>query len=42
MKTLILFVQTTMLGGLFFLIPIVALVIILAKALEYAKLRVDQ
>ena len=37
MRTLIRFVQTTIFGGLFFLIPIVVLVIILAKALEYAN-----
>jgi uncharacterized membrane protein len=35
MKTLARFVRTTVLGGVFFLIPIVVLVIILAKAFEY-------
>jgi uncharacterized membrane protein len=37
MKTLARFVQTTVLGGVFFLAPIVVLIIILAKALEYAN-----
>jgi uncharacterized membrane protein len=31
------FIRTTLLGGVFFLIPIVVLVIILAKALEYSN-----
>jgi uncharacterized membrane protein len=37
MKTLTRFVRTTFLGGLFFLISIVVLVIILAKALDFAN-----
>jgi hypothetical protein len=37
MNTLTRFVRTTILGGVFFLIPIVVLVIVLAKALEYAN-----
>jgi uncharacterized membrane protein len=37
MKTLTRFVRTTSLGGVFFLIPIVVLTLILAKALEYAN-----
>ena len=37
MKTLTRFMRTTFLGGLFFLIPIVVLIVILAKALEYVK-----
>jgi uncharacterized membrane protein len=37
MKTIAQFVRTTILGGVFFLAPIVALIVILAKALEYAK-----
>jgi uncharacterized membrane protein len=37
MKTLARFVHTTILGGVFFLAPIVVLMIILAKALEYAN-----
>jgi uncharacterized membrane protein len=37
MKTLTRFVRTTFLGGLFFLVPIVVLIIILAKALDYAN-----
>ena len=37
MKTLTRFIRTTILGGVFFLIPIVVLIIILAKALEYAN-----
>jgi len=37
MKTLIRFMRTTILGGVFFLMPIVVLMIILAKALEYAN-----
>jgi uncharacterized membrane protein len=37
MKTIAHFVRTTILGGLFFLAPIVVLVVILAKAFDYAK-----
>jgi uncharacterized membrane protein len=37
MKTLTQFVRTTILGGLFFLAPIVVLIVILAKAFDYAK-----
>ncbi len=37
MKTLTRFVRTTILGGIFFLIPIVVLGIVLAKALEYTN-----
>ncbi len=37
MKTIAHFVQTTILGGVFFLAPIVVLVVILAKAFDYAK-----
>jgi uncharacterized membrane protein len=37
MKTLALFVRTTILGGIFFLAPIVVLIVILAKAFGYAK-----
>ena len=37
MKALTRFVRTTILGGVFFLIPIVVLTVILAKALEYAN-----
>jgi hypothetical protein len=37
MKTLARFVRTTILGGVFFLIPIVVLIIILAKTLDYAN-----
>jgi uncharacterized membrane protein len=37
MKTLTKFVRTTLLGGVFFLIPIVVLIIILAKALDYSN-----
>jgi uncharacterized membrane protein len=37
MKTITQFVRTTILGGLFFLAPIVVLIVILAKALDYAK-----
>jgi hypothetical protein len=36
-ETLARFLQTTILGGVFFLAPIVVLIIILAKALEYAN-----
>jgi hypothetical protein len=35
MTTLTRFVRTTILGGVFFLIPIVVLSIVIAKALEY-------
>ena len=37
MKTIAEFVRTTILGGVFFLAPIVVLIVILAKAFEYAK-----
>jgi uncharacterized membrane protein len=37
MKTIAQFVRTTILGGLFFLAPIVVLIVILAKAFDYAK-----
>ena len=37
MKTLALFVRSTILGGGFFLAPIVVLIVILAKAFGYAK-----
>ena len=37
MKTIAHFVQTTILGGVFFLAPIVVLIVILAKAFDYAK-----
>ena len=37
MKTIAHFVQTTVVGGIFFLAPIVVLIIILTKALGYAK-----
>ena len=37
MKTIAQFIRTTILGGLFFLAPIVVLIVILAKAFEYAK-----
>ncbi len=37
MKTIAQFVRTTVVGGLFFLAPIVVLIVILAKAFEYAK-----
>jgi hypothetical protein len=37
MKTIAHFVQTTIIGGVFFLAPIVVLIVILAKAFEYAK-----
>jgi hypothetical protein len=37
MKTLAQFVRTTILGGVFFLAPIVVLIVILAKAFGYAK-----
>ena len=37
MKTIAQFVRTTIVGGLLFLAPIVVLIIILAKAFDYAK-----
>ena len=37
MKTIAHFVQTTVVGGVFFLAPIVVLIVILAKALAFAK-----
>ncbi len=37
MKTIAQFVRTTTVGGLFFLAPIVVLIVILAKAFDYAK-----
>ena len=37
MKTIAQFVRTTVVGGLFFLAPIVVLIVILAKAFDYAK-----
>ena len=37
MKAIAQFVRTTVLGGLFFLAPIVVLIVILAKAFDYAK-----
>ncbi len=37
MKTLAQFVRTTLVGGLFFLAPIVVLIVILAKAFDFAK-----
>ena len=37
MKTLTQFVRTTIVGGLFFLAPIVVLIVILAKAFNIAK-----
>ena len=37
MKTIAHFVRTTFLGGLFFLAPIVVLIVILAKAFDYAR-----
>jgi uncharacterized membrane protein len=37
MKTLALFVRSTILGGVFFLAPIIVLIVILAKAFAYAK-----
>jgi len=37
MKAIAQFVQTTVVGGLFFLAPIVVLIVILAKAFDYAK-----
>jgi uncharacterized membrane protein len=37
MRTITQFVRTTILGGVFFLAPIVVLIVILAKAFDYAK-----
>jgi uncharacterized membrane protein len=37
MKAVALFARTTITGGVFFLTPIVVLIVILAKALDYAK-----
>jgi uncharacterized membrane protein len=37
MRTLAQFVRTTIVGGLFFLAPIVVLIVILAKAFDFAK-----
>ncbi len=37
MKTIAHFVRTTIIGGLFFLAPIVVLIVILAKAFDFAK-----
>jgi uncharacterized membrane protein len=37
MRTIAQFVRTTILGGVFFLAPIVVLIVILAKAFDYAK-----
>jgi uncharacterized membrane protein len=37
MKTLALFVRSTILGGVFFLAPIIVLIVILAKAFDFAK-----
>ena len=41
MKPIGQFLRTTILGGLFFLAPIVVLIIILAKAFDYAKKGLD-
>jgi len=41
MKTIAHFIRTTVVGGLFFLAPIVVLIVILAKALDYAKKGLD-
>ena len=41
MKTLTQFVRTTIVGGLFFLAPIVVLIVILAKAFDFAKKSVN-
>jgi uncharacterized membrane protein len=41
MKTIAHFVRTTVVGGLFFLAPIVVLIVILAKALDYVKKGLD-
>ena len=37
MTTITQFVRTTIVGGLFFLAPIVVLIVIIAKAFDYAK-----
>jgi uncharacterized membrane protein len=37
MKTMALFVRSTILGGVFFLAPIIVLIVIFAKAFGYAK-----
>jgi len=37
MKTIAHFIRTTIVGGLFFLAPIIVLIVILAKAFDYAK-----
>ena len=37
MKTITQFVRTTIVGGLFFLAPIVVLIVIIAKAFDYSK-----
>ena len=37
MKTVALFVRSTILGGVFFLAPIIVLIVILAKAFGFAK-----
>ena len=37
MKTITQFIRTTVLGGLFFLAPIIVLIVILAKAFDFAK-----
>ncbi len=41
MKPIAQFIRTTIVGGLFFLAPIVVLIVILAKALDYAKKALD-
>ena len=41
MKAIAQFVRTTVVGGLFFLAPIVVLIVILAKAFDYAKKGLD-
>jgi len=41
MNTVAQFVRTTVVGGLFFLAPIVVLIVILAKAFDYAKKGLD-
>jgi uncharacterized membrane protein len=37
MKTLTQFIRTTLVGGLFFLVPIVVLIVIIMKAFDFAK-----
>ena len=37
MKAIALFVRTTIVGGVLFLAPIVVLIVILAKAFDFAK-----